>query len=289
MNRVGDHPKPVETSMCTNIVDPYLDPAAEMPVAGLNGNQPAAQALPVAPGDHRIHCMAHVVGHNRMMVGACGPEQTKITYTLAEAIARHGGLTINSVTTNRAEGAAGSFFVLSDVRGHSARLGELAADLTVTKCFDPHGVRVVPEKVFDLRIIGPDRCNLLRDALRVISVEYGINIETMVNRTFRDIWQDELNTLDETTEETAMGTTTRAHGGEYTGLISVTQMRLEVPAGTNVERLKRDLEEVDRDWDITWTTPRLRGDTSRMKANGLTTRPKRRENPTPDSLIPRRQ
>ena len=226
----------------------------DTPAGATRVKNPATTPLPdTGLPDRRVRCLAHMVSHNRMMIGVCGQEQTRITYTLAEKIAGYEGLVINSVTTNRADGAAGSFFVLADTQGDNGRLLALAREFDRTPWLDPQGACVTPAAVQDLRIIAPDRCTLLRDALQVISVEYGINIETMVNRTFRDIWQDELGGPDlgpPPAEETPAGR--RCREGGYTGRVSVTQMRLELPAGTDLTRLKRRLAEIGPDWDWDW-------------------------------------
>jgi hypothetical protein len=100
-------------------------------------------------------------------------------------------------------------------------------------------------------------------------VEHGVNIETMVNRTVGNLFHDEFALLGGTprmhvgggqgggvrggTGGTPAGGGARRYGGPGSPeCITVTRMRLEVPAGTDIGRLKREVEKVGKGCEYDW-------------------------------------
>jgi hypothetical protein len=143
--------------------------------------------LAVADGT-RIHCTALRVDHHKLFVGAFGPEQTRIIYTFAGILAEYKGVNIRSVCTSRTEGEAGSYILLGDISGNAEALMDLGRNIQIKPWLEPAGKKVVPDAVIDLKIIAPARRTLLLDALSIISEDYGINIESMVHRTFHNLF-----------------------------------------------------------------------------------------------------
>lgn len=161
--------------------------------AGQTGGLLAARGpvenLAVSDGT-RIMCKALRIHPNQMILGAFGPEQTRIVYKFAEILAGYDGLNIRSVCTSRSEDAAGSYILLTNIHGCADILGKFGQDIEDKPWFEPVGERVIPEEVVDLKIIAPGNPTLLLDLLTIISGDYGCNIETMMFRADAQTLQD---------------------------------------------------------------------------------------------------
>jgi hypothetical protein len=194
-----------------------------------------------------IVCVAQMIGVNLAILSSVGHEQTGITFQLADRVGGYEGIDISGMTTSRISGVgANTFALLGHVSGDPRPLRQLVLDFNQNPWLFPKGDQIEPAAIGDLSIVAENRPRLIRDATRVISVSHGVNIETLVNRTYTDPNEALMFLSVNGLEQLAA----IAYAGPG---LSVTRMKLEFPQGIAPHAVVTELKAAYPMWDIRWT------------------------------------
>jgi glycine cleavage system regulatory protein len=170
-----------------------------------------------------------------------GPDRPGLVESLAKRVAAHGGNWVESRMAHLAGQFAGILRVevpAESIPALQASLAELEKD--GLRVVAQSGARAAAEgtRTLELQVVGQDHPGIVRDISQVL-LRHGVNIEEL--------------TTDDISAPMAGG------------LLFSAKARLRVPAGTNVEGLRRDLETIADDLmvDLTLVQAVIDGQTRR--------------------------
>ena len=160
---------------------------------------------------------------NDLVVTLIGPDRPGVVESLAKCVAAHGGNWVES----RMAHLAGQFAGILRVEVPPGNLSALQASLAE---LEKDGLRVVAEsgarpdaegsRAMEFQAVGQDHPGIVRDISEVL-LRHGVNIEEL--------------------------TTDQVSAPMAGGLLFSAKARLQVPAGTDVDRLREDLEKIADD------------------------------------------